>query len=234
MNKSLSVIQPILSPLWRWFESVSNFVDKFCQAFGVTLLIGMWALLMINTLARWLDVTTIGWSMEITSYMIAWSVFILMGPVTRSDEHIRVSFLPEKILGKERGDIFIFALESMAGLFLCLLLAVSSYDLIITTKSINYRIQSSGGWYYPMWIVRSGVFFGFCLSALFYLERTIKWLRQLVTGNKPGAASENPMLNVATAAAGKASTDGECSSQSLKTGKIISPRDRKSPEKEQK
>lgn len=209
MNKSLSVIQPALSPLWRGFETISNYVDKSCQVFGAILLAAMWALLMVNALAKWFDFTQIGWSMEITAYMIAWSIFIMMGPVTRSDEHIKVSFLPEKVLGKEKGATFMFALESILGLALCIFLSIHAYNLIIHTKAFGLRIESSAGWYYPMWIVRSGVFAGFVISALFYLERTIKWLRQLLTGDKTVTACENPMLNVATTTAGEGGPKAE-------------------------
>ena len=104
-----------------------------------------------------------------------------MGPVTRNNENIRVSFLPEKVLGEKRAATFIYVFENIVALLLCIYLAKGSYDLIITTRDIDLRVESAGGWEYPMWIIRSGIFVGFLLACIFYFERMVKWLLSFFT-----------------------------------------------------
>ena len=184
-------IRPVTSPLWRIFELIAGILDRSCQIFTVAMLAGMWGLLMINAISRWTDIlppSSIAWSIEITKYLVAWSIFVIMGPVTRNNENIRVTFLPEKVLGEKRAATFVYVFENLVGLFLCIYLAKASYDLIIFTHDNGMRTPSSGGWYYPLWIIRSGILIGFVLACIFYFERMVKWLLGFFTdrGILPG------------------------------------------------
>lgn len=182
-----------LSILWAGLEVFFSFMDKFWQAAGVSMLIGMWGLLLVNAIARWTNLTPIGWSLEITGYMIAWSIFVMMGPVARTDGHIKVTFLPEKLLGQKRGTALAYNAESLVGLFMCIYLAYHSYILVHETYLLHYRVESAGGWYYPMWIVRSGILVGFSFSALYYFERTAKWIKGLFPGSVIASGGNSPM-----------------------------------------
>ncbi|MFC2017980.1 TRAP transporter small permease [Chloroflexota bacterium] len=191
MNSSLDALKPVFaalrpvtSPLWRAFELIAGIIDRSCQIFTVAMLAGMWGLLMVNAFARWTDLLpsgSIGWTIEITKYLVAWSIFVIMGPVTRNNENIRVTFLPEKVLGEKKAATFVYVFENIVALLLCIYLAKGSYDLIISTRDLGLMRPSSGGWEYPMWIVRSGIFVGFVLACIFYFERSVKWLLSFFT-----------------------------------------------------
>lgn len=194
MSNSLATLRPVaaalrfvFAPLWYVFELFCNITDKAQQIFGVIILVGMWGLLLFNMLARWTDWFTTNWSIEITSYMVAWSIFIMMGPITRSNEHIKVTFLPEKLLGEKRGSAFIFAVESVIGLILCLYFSYHAYDLLEVTG--NFKEPSSAGWEYPMKLIRSGILLGFLSSSIYYLERNIIWIKGLFAGSQDISSS---------------------------------------------
>lgn len=187
LNNGLIIFRPVFAFLWRIFEFFAGFVDRFSQIFGVIILTAMWGLLLINAIARWTDLMETGWSIEITSYLVAWSIFVMMGPITRSDEHIKVTFLPEKLLGEQRGRAFVYATENILVLLLCIYVSYHAYILI--DKSRGYEIESTGGWYYPMWLIRSGVLVGFSISAMFYFERTVKWIMHFFTNGEAVSGS---------------------------------------------
>jgi len=168
--------------LWRGFKAFSTSMEFFWTTFGVVLLLGMWGLLFLNTVARWLDWNSIGWSNEILRFMIPWSIFVMAGPVTRQNAHIKVTFLPEKLLGEKRGTILINCLECLAGLAICIYLSIASYSYFNNARLDGRTEASVGGWEYPLWIIRSGIFWGFLFCSVFYFERSVKWIQSLFTG----------------------------------------------------
>lgn len=171
--------------LWRIFEAFSTFMEVFWTVFGVALLLGMWGLLFLNTLARWFDWSSVGWSMEIVGFMIAWSIFVMAGPVTRHNAHIKVTLIPEKLLGEKRATVFINGLECLAGLAICIYLSIPSFHYFNNTRLEGWTQDSVGGWTYPLWIIRSGIFWGFVFCSFYYFERSVKWIQSLLTSEGP-------------------------------------------------
>lgn len=174
-------------------EKISTALERFLLIFGVLLLVAMWLLLLLNTVNRWLGSNyTTSWTLEIVGWMVAWTIFVLMGPVAKYDEHIKISFLPQKFLGEARGLAFIRMLENMAGLAVCTFFAIHTFRWIIDSYHLGYQIRSVAGFIYPIYILRAGIFVGFATTALFYLVRSIgvllkpDTLKVQVAGHEPG------------------------------------------------
>jgi len=176
---SVPALQRVFGTLWRGFEVFCNLVNRFWIAFGVALLSGMWVMLVLNCIGRWTDAFSVGWTFELLGYMVAWSIFIMAGPITRWDAHIKVSMVPDRLLGEERGAAFMHAVENFVGLGFCIYLSVHAFRFIKLVYDQHWVEKGSVGWDYPMWILYLGILVGFFVSSLFYFERTVIWIRKL-------------------------------------------------------
>ncbi|MFC2018119.1 TRAP transporter small permease [Chloroflexota bacterium] len=171
----------VLRALWRGFEVFSNVIDTFWMTFAIALLVSMWGLLLVNTVAKWLDIYSVGYTLEFVKYMMAWSIFVVMGAVTRTNDHIRVSFFPEKLLGERRGAVFMYVTENLVALGMCIYFTIHAYRFIIESYNSDFVEHSIGGWNYQMWIIRIGILVGFLFASLFYFERTMKMIKNFIT-----------------------------------------------------
>ncbi|MFC1925512.1 TRAP transporter small permease [Chloroflexota bacterium] len=165
--------------LLREFDRFSTIIERFLTIFSISLLLAMWALLLINTVDEWMDTSykTV-WMLDIVGWMVAWSIFLLMGPVARWDMHIKVNYFPTKLLGEKRGTTFIQMIENMTGLAVAIFLSIHSMRFVVWSgqQAGDLSHPDLGDWTYPVWIVNLGLFVGFVSLALFYFERTIKWI----------------------------------------------------------
>lgn len=194
LGYSPSIPVRTLRAVWRVFEAANSFIDTFWMVFGVFLLLTMWGMLFFWTVAKWADAYSLGWVMEIVKYMMAWSIFVVAGPVTKSNDHIRVSFVPEKLLGQKRGAAFSYAAENLVGLGMCLYFTYHSYRFIIDSYNSGFKeLSLTGDWTYPMWVIRIGILVGFLFADLFYFERTLRWIKNLITHTEVDTASKGFM-----------------------------------------
>jgi len=180
----MSSIGQSLKTLLRGWEAFSTLIEMALVNFSIFLLIIMWVLLLYNTINEWLDtswVTT--WTLEIVGWMVAWSIFVLMGPVAKWDMHIKVTYFPAKLLGERVGEAFIQMTENMAGLSVGLFMSIHSWRFVIWTTNLPENMahpESVGGWTYPLWAVHLGLFIGFSTLSLFYFNRIIMWIVNIV------------------------------------------------------
>ena len=91
--------------LWRGFEIFSTVVHKTTITSTVIMLVGMWVLLTLNSLVRWFG-GNVSWSLEIIGYTIIWSIFVMMGPVAKQEGHIKMTFIPVRLLGERMANIY--------------------------------------------------------------------------------------------------------------------------------
>ena len=166
-------------------------MERFWVAFSVGLLTGMWVMLTLNCIGRWTDAFRVGWTLEILGYMVAWSIFVMAGPITRWDAHIKVSIIPDRLLGEERGTAFMHAIENFIGLGFCTYLTVHAFRFIELVYDQGWVERGSAGWDYPLWILYCGILVGFLFSSLFYFERTVRWIRKLFI-NKEAKSGSSP------------------------------------------
>ena len=208
-----AALRPVFIVLWRVFEAFADFMDNFWQIVGVAILTGMWGLLLLNALSRLTGILPINWSMEITGYMVAWSLFVMMGPIARSDQHIKITFLSEKVLGEKRAASFMHAVENLLGLFLCTYLSYHAITLVKETKLLGLTEESSEGWEYPLWIIQSGIVVGFALTALYYFERTVKSIIRLFTGSEVVSGGGSALFSSTQAVEGRPEPETDTKSQ---------------------
>ena len=180
----------VFGTLWRGFEAFCSLAERFWVTFGIGLLIGMWALLLLNCIGRWTGAYSIGWTLEILGYMVAWSIFVMAGPITRWDAQIKVSVIPDKLLGEKRGAAFTHAVENFVGLVFCTYLTIHAFRFI---RFVWGEVeQSSAGWDYPLWLVYCGILAGFLFCSIYYFERTVRWIRQLFLARKGKGGEPSP------------------------------------------
>lgn len=195
----MSVFMPVLGPLirvlgalWRVVGAFSNFLDRFYQYFVAIMIIGMWGLLSLYMINRWLDYKIqMGWTPEITGFLIVWSIFLMIGPVSKLNQHIKVAYMPVRLLGERRGMVFLAVVENLVGLAIGIYMTIQAYKWIARTKEIDYVQPSAGGWDYPMWIVRLGILLGFIFLIFIYFERTVNLIRDYLAqkGKVAGSGS---------------------------------------------
>jgi TRAP-type C4-dicarboxylate transport system permease small subunit len=184
--------------LLRGLDILSTLVEKILTSAGVVFLIGMWGLLLVNTVARWISITSdwnpdTGWTLEIVGFMIVWSIFVMIGPVAKWDMHIKVNYFPEKLLGERRGASFIRMMENLTGLAVCIFMSIHTYRWIIETVNnpLGTGMLSSAGWVYPLWLLRLGLFVGFVSISFIYFQRTLKWIVDVVTQKEQAGELES-------------------------------------------
>lgn len=167
------------------WEVFSNLIERLLTNFSILLLIAMWLLLLYNTVNEWLDsswITT--WTLEIVGWMVAWSIFVLMGPVAKWDLHIKVTYFPHRLLGESGGTAFVSMMENMAGLAVGIFMSIHAMRYVIWTSNLPGDManpESVGGWTYPLWAVHLGLFIGFVTLSFFYFNRIIMFMVNIVT-----------------------------------------------------
>lgn len=189
---------PAFKALWRGFQVYLTLMERLAwatEAFAAILLVLMWGLLFLNTLAGWEWVvdTSIGWgwTVELVGYLVPWTLFMMIGPVAKLDMHIKVTYLPLRLLGERRGTIFIRLIENLAGMAICSYMTLHACRWIAEVYDDGGQEESAGGWFYPMWIVRLCIPIGFFFVSFFYLERTIRWGTELAAQKGEGSEHES-------------------------------------------
>ncbi|MFC2058226.1 TRAP transporter small permease [Chloroflexota bacterium] len=161
----------VLRRLWRWFEKFSAFLYWFATILGVSILVAMTGLILVNTLSRTIVVLPIGWLEDVVTVAVAWSVFLLLGPVAKRDSHIRVGFFMQKVLGIQRASSAWRALECVFGFGIAAYLSYYGYYWLILSYDMHTISYSAGGFWYPVWITRTVVPMGMGILAFLYLSR---------------------------------------------------------------
>jgi len=121
--------------------------------------------------------------------MLAWGTFLILGSVSRRDEHIRIGFFIETVL-RDRAKPFWTVVENITGLAYCVFAAWVSWSWV-SKRIAEGAVEFLGLETYPAWIPILCVPIGFSLCALFYLERGVKQLWPLVSGPKHKQPSGN-------------------------------------------
>ena len=179
----------VLRALGRCLEIISTAMERFWHSVAIVLLIGMWGLLLLNAISRWIEHESIAKPVELVGFMLAWTIFVMMGPVAKLDKHIKVTHFSVLLLGEKRGLMFTHIVESAAGLSFSIFMSIHAYRWILWTFHEDKQYDSAFGWGYPLWIIRLGLFLGFTFLSFFYFERIVKLIKSVASqladrGNK--------------------------------------------------
>jgi len=141
---------------------------------GMALFVTMTSIAFAGVIMRYTVHSPITWEAEVTSFMMAWGVFLGVGTVTRHNAHIRIAFFAEKIFGEKRGPIVWSFMETILGMGLCGYIAYLGARWV--KLSYDTGAASLGDIRYELWIPRMAVSIGLSLMVLFYFERFVKQL----------------------------------------------------------
>ncbi|MFC1974342.1 TRAP transporter small permease [Chloroflexota bacterium] len=156
-------------------------LDRFAVGLGIFMLFVTVGLIFVNSSARVIVILPAGWIEDVVVFMVAWSVFLMLGPVAKRDEHIRVGFLVSRVLGEKKAETVWTAVENIIGLGFASLFAFYGYEWVVFSYDQHLIRYSPGGFWYAVWIVRIAVPLGMSILAFLYLERTIRQLMLFIT-----------------------------------------------------
>ncbi|MFC1963036.1 TRAP transporter small permease [Chloroflexota bacterium] len=176
----LNLAGNIARKLWGGYQILSKWLAYSATGFGVLMLVSIVALVFLNITSRLVVVLPLGWLVDVIIFMLVWTIFMLLGPVARKNEHIRVGFLLERLLGQKKAQECWIALESICGFIISCFFVYHGYRWIVFTYDKHQMLYSPGGFWYVLWIPRIGLPLGFFILAVIYLERVIKQLLPLI------------------------------------------------------
>ena len=155
-----------------------DFLEKAPLWFAMLLFLIMTCIAFMGVIMRYTVHSPITWEHEVTSFMMAWGVFLGTATVTRDNSHIRISFFAEKIFGAKRGPEAWSFMEEVMGMGLCGYICYLGGRWI--KLSYDTGAASLGDIRYDLWIPRMAVSIGLALMVVFYTERFVKRLYKWV------------------------------------------------------
>ncbi|MFC1926673.1 TRAP transporter small permease [Chloroflexota bacterium] len=174
----------------KWFSylrlissTFASVLDHASSGFGILLLIGMTGLTFVSVISRYVFNKPIVGTEDLMGFMVAWSVLILLGSVSRRDRHIRMTFFITKLLGEERAKKVWITVENLCGLGLCSYFFWQGLRWVLNTYNAGLFKQAAA-FNYPMWTVRVIAPLALGLAALFYLERCIRQISNIVANRR--------------------------------------------------
>jgi TRAP-type C4-dicarboxylate transport system permease small subunit len=184
--------------MWHGVELFSTLAERLIRYSVSIMLLGMAGLLFLHAFNGWIgDPWTVPWITEVAPYMLVWCIFLMLGSTAKDDRHIKVSFLPYRLLGEIRGKSFVYIAESLAGLVIAIYLSKQAWAFVATSRNLHIIRLSMGGWEYPLWIVRMGILIGFIFLAFIYFVRSVNWTREFIVSriksSEPGSNKVSTM-----------------------------------------
>ncbi len=167
----------MLRVLLRVLDAFPSWVEKAIVLVSVLMLVGMAGVMFLATIFRYILDRPWQWPEEVLVYLMAWSVFILVGPVARQNAHVRLGFVLERIISSpSKAQMISSALENVIGLGIGIFLAYAAVRWMNISREMGTIVWSATGHSYAQWLTRIVPMIGLCLLAFFYLERSIRML----------------------------------------------------------
>ncbi|MFC1994367.1 TRAP transporter small permease [Chloroflexota bacterium] len=174
----------MLRKIIRILSAITSALELISASFGVVIVLAMMGITFISVVLRYLFNQPISWTEFVLGYMLAWSIFLLMGSVTRKDDHIRMSFVIERLFGENKARKISTTVENVFGLGISAFFFFHGYRWVLNSYRAGLAEWTSAGFTYPVWIVRIVAPIGLGLVTLFYLERCIKQIARLIAARK--------------------------------------------------
>ena len=156
-------------------------------------------LMLLEIMGRYVAGYAFGFSTAVIALMTGWGVYLLVGSVARRDQHVRIGFFVEKILGRRAQPVY-HTLENVFSIGLCGFLVYAGYLLIASymrqgTETV-FMPTKTGSIEYPAWINLLILPLGFFIAILFYVERIGKQIQSLRHRGRgdPGIGSEEKVV----------------------------------------
>jgi len=148
-----------------------DIMQAFTINMGGLLLVFIVGLMTTAVLFRYVVQNPVYLAEGFLQLMMGWMVFLLMASVSRRDEHIRIGFFVNKVLGP-RAKPFIFALENISSLVLCIYFGFWGIRWVQMALRLGMvHPYNAEGDTYAVWIRWIIVPIGVWLTAVIYIER---------------------------------------------------------------
>ena len=148
------------------------------------------ALLMFAAvITRYVSGGTVLYTEIFLTGLMAWIVILLLGPVARRDDHIRINVVAD-LLFRRRARTVWAAVENFVLLPLCIYFTWVGVYWVAYLKEKGLQ-QFAGDLLYGQWIPSLVVPLGMGIASIFYIERTVRQVRSFFThrGDKAGRAT---------------------------------------------
>jgi C4-dicarboxylate transporter DctQ subunit len=160
----------------RRLSTVSRILGKVCDYSGSILLALLTIIVFLEVIARYIFHASHNWAPEISTFLMLWLTYFMVGVILKAHQHINIDMLPTKLPKRYHAQLLIFF--DIVGLVFAILLCVTGikYSLIVRELGIHSVTTLAT----PMWIVRLCVPLGGILLAFFVIERLINTIYRLV------------------------------------------------------
>ncbi len=162
----------VLRPL----RAINRVIEIVTAATSTFIAFVMVAALTLSAVTRYVSGTGYDWFIELPPALVPWMVFPLLGPLLRTDSHIRVKFLPSLLEGHSlillKIVVFAIMLTGAIIFFLAGNEAVSLYRKLGQMMELEIEI--------PIWWMYLAFPTGFAILALFSLELLLESIRNLI------------------------------------------------------
>lgn len=169
---------PEVLPTMEPFRTLLRWLGRAEQAAGVTLLVVILALVLVQVFQRYLPGGGWAWTGEMARYAMVWATFFMAGYLLAHDQHIAIKvvdyFLPVRALGavKLLGHILIAVT--------CVVAVYATFDFMS-----NDRGQVTAAAQVPLAVIYGVVAFGFASTALrAVVVILVQDLREIRSGEK--------------------------------------------------
>lgn len=160
-----------------------DFVQRGTTIVTASFLLLITVMMVFEVVGRYFAGFTLGFSSTLITIMTGWGVYLLIGSVARRDQHVKIGFFIEWVLGRRRAKPVYETVENVFSLGMCCFLIYAGYLLIASymragTEAV-FMPTETGSIDYPAWINLIAIPLGFFIAMLFYLERIGKQIRSL-------------------------------------------------------
>lgn len=162
----------LVGRLLRWLEGLESVILKLHRALLGTLILAAIAINFSNVVGRYFFGTSLGWTEEVLSYLLIWSVFVGSVLVTLDNQHLRVNAIEAYLPPWARH--LLEALMLLCMIALCLYVARQSSAVVSLMSQMGQRSSTAG---IPMAWAHAGVYVGFAMMAV---AATLRLLRHLL------------------------------------------------------
>jgi TRAP-type C4-dicarboxylate transport system permease small subunit len=167
----------------RKMAAVSKSLDAFCRSLAGVLMLAMMVLVFAETISRYVFGLSHEFVPAISSWLMVWVTYLMLGVVLKTREHINVDILPTRIPRKYR--VPLLTSFDIISLIFAVLLCFGGirYDLMV--KQLDIHVVTVQ--FFPVWIVRIGVPLGAFFLAFFAIEHLTHDVRHLMkrSGEEP-------------------------------------------------
>jgi TRAP-type C4-dicarboxylate transport system permease small subunit len=167
----------------RNLAAVSRVVGTFCRSVAGVIMLAIMVIVFAETISRYFFGISHEFVPAISSWLMVWVTYFMLGVVLKTREHINVDILPTRIPPKYRSTLFLaFDIISLTFAFF-LGLGGIKYDLIV--KQLDIHVVNAQ--FIPVWIVRICVPLGAIFLAFFSFEHLVDDVRHMVkrSGESP-------------------------------------------------